>query len=295
VVAQLCILANIDKNNRIDPEVGLYRTVIKNAVSEVMRKKGNAGGFSDVRDELMNNQNIKSPQTIHIVEKLEYILRSYSEGGRYAGYFNGKATVNIKSDLSVFELSDLEHNQDLQTSVLLTVIFLVYSKMRSRERRMSLIIDEAWKLLPHPAIRDFIDGIARRARKYQGSLEVATQRISDFDKSKSEAAAAVLGITEWIVLFSVEGKESDILKNQLNMSDAEIEIARKLCGLKGSYSEFMLRNKNGTWQICRLLLDKFSAKLYSTSADDVVAIRKLKAQGLSIVDAVNHLITSEAA
>ena len=173
-MSQLCIVANIDKNDTIDPEVGLYRTIMAHAVAEVIKKKGNKGGFSDI-----------------------------------------------------------------------------------------------------------------------SCLVVAIQRISDFDKSKSEVAAAVLGVAEWIVLFSVEGKESDILKNQLNMSDAEIEIARQLCGLKGSYSEFMLRNKNGTWQICRLMLDKFSAKLYLTSADDVVAIRKLKAQGLSIVQAINHLIASE--
>lgn len=289
IVSILCIIANIDKNNNNDPEVGLYKAVMSRAVAEVMAKKGFKGGFADIRDELINNPHIRGNQTREIADKLEYVLQNYSNG-RYARFFNGKATVDISNMLTVFELSDLEHNHILQNSVLLTVIFLVYSKMRGRERRTSLVIDEAWKLLVHPALKSFIEGIARRARKYNGNIVVATQRLSDFDRSKSEAAAAVLSQAAWRIMLSVEGGDNEIMETELGMDDGEIAIAKGLCGLKGAYSEFMIRHQNGSWQIGRLMLDPFSAKLYSTSAEDIVAIRKMKEQGLSVESAVESLI-----
>jgi conjugal transfer ATP-binding protein TraC len=289
IVSILCIIANIDKNNTNDPEIGLYKAVMSHAVAEVIAKKKGDGGFADIRDELINNQHIRGSQTKEIADKLEYILQPYSYG-RYAGFFNGKATINISNKLTVFELSDLEHNQILQNSVLLTVVFLVYSKMRGRERMTSLIIDEAWKLLAHPSLKSVIEGITRRARKYNGNTVVASQRLSDFDRSKSEAAAAVLSQSAWKVMLSVEGGDNEIMKNELGMSDGEISVAKGLCGLKGAYSEFMIRHQSGSWQIGRLLLDPFSAKLYSTTAEDVVAIRKMKEQGLSIESAVEALI-----
>lgn len=294
IVSILCIIANVDKNNNNDPEIGLYKAVMTHAVAEVMTKKKSSGSFTDIRDELINNPKLRGNQTKEIADKLEYILQSYSNG-RYARFFNGKATININNMLTAFELSDLEHNHVLQNSVLLTVIFLVYSKMRERERRTSLIIDEAWKLLVHPALKSFIEGIARRARKYNGNIVVATQRLSDFDRSKSEAAAAVLSQAAWRIILSVEGGDNEIMKTELGMDDGEIAIAKGLCGLKGAYSEFMIRHQNGNWQIGRLLLDPFSAKLYSTSAEDIVAIRKMKEQGLSIESAVESLIEKRIA
>lgn len=288
IVSILCIIVNLDRNNTSDPETGLYRAIMHDAVHEVMHKKGRGGGFKDIREELLNNPKLRTSQTKYIADRVAYILSSYSEG-RYARYFNGKATLNISNILTVFEFSDLEHNEILQNAVLLMVVFLVYAKMRSRERRTSLIIDEAWRLLRHPAMKGFIGGIARRARKYRGCLVVATQSISDFDKSQSEAASAVLAQSTWRVIFSVDGKDEEILKKNLGMSDGEIAIAQGLTGVKGVYSEFMLRYGNKSWQVARLLLDKFSAKLYSSTAEDVVAIRNMKKQGIKLEEAIEKL------
>jgi len=293
VVSILCIVANIDKNNSKNPEVGLYKTVMTNAVSEVMGKYGGQGGFREIWQELRDNPKFQGNETKTIAERLVYILESYAIG-RYASFYNGEATLDVQNSLTVFEFSDLEHSEILQNSVLMTVVFLVYSKMQARVRRMSLIIDEAWRLLKHPTMKGFIEAVARRARKYNGNLVVATQSISDFSAEQSEAGAAVLKQSEWRVLFSVSGDDEPMLRGALNMSDAEINVAQSMGGLKGSYSEFMIRNDRGNWQIGRLFLDKFSAYLYSSKAEDVVAIQKLKQQGLSVSEAIEHLIAEVA-
>jgi conjugal transfer ATP-binding protein TraC len=289
IVSILCILINLDKNDNTNPENGLYRSLMRIAVGEVMKIKGSNGGFADIRNQLLNNPNLRTKQTEDIADKIAFVLMSYSDG-REKNYFNGEATISITNYLSVFEFSDLEHNELLQNSVLLVLVFLVYSKMRKRERRTSLIIDEAWRLLKHPAMKGFIAGIARRARKYDGCLIVATQTMSDFDKSESEAAATVLSQSTWRVILSVDDSDYDILKHKLGMSDAEIDIAKSMSGLKGAYSEFMIRHVSGNWQIGRLLLDRFSAKLYSTTASDVREIKNLQQEGSTVVEAIERLL-----
>jgi conjugal transfer ATP-binding protein TraC len=289
IVSILCIITNIDKNNTKNFNTGLYRDVLKKSVQIVLEEKGNLAGIKDVRDVLLHNAVLRTEETNDIANKLAYILKEYADG-RYCSYYNGKATLSISNLLTVFELSSLESNEVLQTSVLLMVVFLVYIKMQGRERRTSLIIDEAWRLLRHDAIKGFIEGIARRARKYNGNLVVATQSISDFEENKSAAAAAVLSQSDWRVLLSAEGKDEKILKEQLGMEPGEVVVAKNLRGDKGRYSEFIIRHSSSSWLIGRLILDPFSAKLYSSKAEDVVAIKKMQKQGLSLEESIEQLI-----
>ncbi len=290
IVSILCIVINIDKNNNFDIQVGKYRAVLENAVETVMNTKGSTGGFNDIRNELINNDKIRTPQTKQICDDVEYILRKYSKNGRYEKYFNGPSTLNITNDFTVFELSDLQHNIILQNAVLMTVVFLVYAKMQGRDRRTALMIDEFWRLGLHPALKEPIEGFARRGRKYNLSLILASQCMSDFSHTNSPAGAAALAQSDWRIMLSVDGKDEGMLKSELKMSISEIEIANNLSGLKGAYSEFMIRHKNNVWQIGRLLLDPFSAKLYSTKAEDVAAVKKMKSEGLKTEEAIERLL-----
>ncbi|MEQ9115673.1 MAG: TraC family protein [Rickettsiales bacterium] len=292
IVSILCIVTNIDKNNTKNFDVGLYRDVLKKSVQIVLSEKGSKGGVKDVYEVLSTSTKLRTPQTKDIADSLAYVLREYAEG-RYSDYYNNQANLSIENLLTIFELSSLESNEVLQTSVLLMVVFLVYVKMQGRTKRTSLVIDEAWRLLRHDAIKGFIEGIARRARKYNGNLVVATQSISDFEEGKSAAAAAVLSQSDWRVLLSAEGKDEKILKDQLGMEKPEIGIAKDLKGERGRYSEMMIRHSSGSWQIGRLILDPFSAKLYSSKASDVVEIQRLQKQGLSLAEAINHLTNEE--
>jgi conjugal transfer ATP-binding protein TraC len=90
-------------------------------------------------------------------------------------------------------------------------------------------------------------------------------------------------------MLSVDGKDEQMLRTELKMTSPEIAIASELSGIKGAYSEFMIRHKNNSWQIGRLLLDPFSAKLYSTKAEDVAKVQKMRARGISITSAIEAL------
>ena len=290
IVSILCVIANIDKNNAKDFEIGFFKTVLKDAVQVVLQDKKDKGGFLDVYLALKNDARVRASRSKDIADKLAHVIRPYAEG-RYANHFNGKASLSVDKLLTVFELSGLQSDQVLQTSVLVMVVFLVYTKMQARIRRTSLIIDEAWRLLGHDAIKEFIEGVARRARKYNGSLVVATHNISDFEKSKSASAAAVLSQSDWRVIMKAEGKDEKMLSEQLSMTKEEVNVTRALKGERGRYSEFMLRHSSDAWSIGRLILDEFSVKLYSSKPEDVTAIRDLKDQGYSLTSAIEQLIS----
>ncbi|MEK7400034.1 MAG: TraC family protein [Candidatus Poribacteria bacterium] len=290
IVSILCIIINVDKNNNLNPEMGLYRSILTYAVVEVMKTYGNSGGFSEIREELLTNPNINNDATKEFIDQIAYILKNYSDDGRYAKYFNGKATLDIKNKLTVFELSDLEHNEILQSSALLTVTFLVYAKIRNRSTPTALIIDEFWRMGKHPVLKGPIGGFSRRGRKYNLSLIVASQCMSDFEVINSEAGAIALSQADWRIILSVDGKDDEVLRKELMMSSGEIAITHTLRGLKGSYSEFMIRHKNNSWAIGRLLLDPFSAKAYSTKAEDMSSIKEMRANGLSVTEAIESLM-----
>jgi len=290
VVSILCIIANVDKNNTTDPVIGLYRSVLIDSVDRVMNSKGSKGGFSDIRDELIAMKSSKNDATKKIIGELEDILFSYTGQERYAKYFNGEATIDIKNRLTVFELSDLESIEALQSAVLLTVTFLVYAKIRGRNIPTSLIIDEFWRTGKHPVLKGPIGGFSRRGRKYNLSLIVASQCMSDFEVQNSEAGAICLSQSDWRIILSVDGKDDHILRNTLMMGTGEIEIAHSLRGMKGAYSEFMLRYREDYWQIGRLLLDPFSAQVFSSKAEDIAKIKQMRSKGMSVDEAIENLI-----
>ncbi len=295
VLSILCIIINVEKDNETDPIVGLYRSILTNAIIKVMRSKGKNGGFTDIRNELLKRRNVKSTASKEIINNSADILEEFCDTARYAQYFNGKATLDLKNRLTVFELSDLQNSPVLQAAALLTVTFLVYAKIIDRNIKTALIIDEFWRMGKHPVLKGPIEGFARRGRKYNLSLIVASQCMSDFEAGTSVAGAIALSQADWRIILSVDGKDEEILRKGLDMEPPEITICNSLRGVKGAYSEFMIRHKTGPWQIGRLLLDPFSAKAYSTKAEDMAAIKSMKADGVSVTQAIETLINSENA
>ena len=293
VLSILCIIINVDKDNETDPVVGLYRSILTNAIIKVMHTKGKNGGLTDIRNELLKRRNVKSDATKEIINNSADILEEFCDSARYAKYFNGQATLDLKNRLSVFELSDLQHTPILQSAALLTVTFLVYAKIIDRNIKTALIIDEFWRMGAHPVLKGPIGGFARRGRKYNLSLIVASQCMSDFEAKTSEAGAIALSQADWRIILSVDGKDDYILRDELKMNPGEIAICHTLRGIKGAFSEFMIRHKTGPWAIGRLLLDPFSAKAYSTKAEDMAAIKQMKDKGINVVQAIESLINNE--
>ena len=119
-------------------------------------------------------------------------------------YFDGQSTFELM-DGNLFinlNLSQLEEKfaRPLAQQILLTWVWEKYVKKNSenkeKARKKRVLIDEAWMLLDYPEAVQFLNTMARRARKRNVSLTVVSQKFQDFYEKKEAQA----------VLTSSEGK-----------------------------------------------------------------------------------------
>ena len=142
---------------------------------------------------------IKSAEKIKIIEQLDILLSRFLTGTD-SYLFDGYTTINLDNDLIAFNLQELLYsvNQRLintQTLNLLTYLNnsivankILNDKLKIEDRKHVMIIADEFHLFidenNFEVLRNF-GQLARRIRKYSGSLVVATQSVKDFVGSQS--------------------------------------------------------------------------------------------------------------
>jgi len=219
------------------------------------------------------------------------MLFPYTDQGAYGRFFNGVSNVNLNNPLVVVELEELKERKDLQGVVVQMFIINITNRVFLGDRKtpFTIVFDEAWDLLRGAQSGVFIETLARRLRRYYGSLVVGTQSVNDL--FATPAAQAAFDNSDWMCLLSQKSESIDQLKKSERISLTPLMEAQ-LKSIKtkhGEYSEVMIYGSQG-YSIGRLLLDPYSQLLYSSKADDYSAIQALKEQGLSLPDALATLL-----
>ena len=93
------------------------------------------------------------------------------------------------------------------------------SEDRKRARQKRVIVDEAWMLLPYPEAVDFLNTMARRARKRNVSLAIISQRFQDFYEKPE--AQAVLTSSDTKLFLAQDKSEIQYLKEVFKLSEGE--------------------------------------------------------------------------
>lgn len=142
-------------------------------------------------------------------------------------YFDGQSTFELL-DGSLFiniNISQLEERfaRPLAQQILLSWIWEKYVKKNSEDktkaRSKRVLVDEAWMLLPFPEAVDFLNTMARRARKRNVSLTVVSQKFQDFYENKS--VQAVLTSAETKLFLAQDKSEIEYLQEVFKLSDGE--------------------------------------------------------------------------
>ena len=129
----------------------------------------------------------------YLLKVMKQYIREYN--GQMA-YFDGQSTFELLEGAPFINLdiSQLEERfaRPLAQQILLSWIWEKYVKKNSEDRKKArkkrVLVDEAWMLLPYPEAVDFLNTMARRARKRNVSLAIVSQRFQDFYE-KPEAQA----------------------------------------------------------------------------------------------------------
>jgi conjugal transfer ATP-binding protein TraC len=195
-------------------------------------------------------------------------LLPFASSGTFGRFFLGDNNLDLSADLTVFELSDLATRPELRGVVLTSIMFVASHTMRKIDRSIpkALLIDEAWQMLKGGAMADFVETYSRTCRKYGASLITATQSINDY--YKSEGSRAALENSDWFLILQQKAETiSDFRKSdRFEMDNYTDALLRSLKRNGTEYSDVFIRGPD-TQAVCRLVLDRFSGTLYSSSPD----------------------------
>lgn len=223
-------------------------------------------------------------------------LFPFTEDGAYGKYFVGRSNIDFRSNFIVLELEELKSKKDLQSVVMLLLMYRITQDMYVSDRKQPkvVIIDEAWDLMGSGNSGDFIEAGYRRARKYGGSFFTATQSVADY--YKSETAKAAFENADWMFLLRQKAESVEMLANsgKFIMDDYTKTLLRSVTTQSGAFSEVFVRGGDLPPSVGRLFADPFSVLTASTRAEDFEAVRSYEAQGMSTVQAVEQVLEQRA-
>ena len=163
----------------------------------------------------------------YLVKVMKQFCRKYN--GQMA-YFDGQSTFELLEECPFINIniSQLEERfaRPLAQQILLSWIWEKYVKKnsedKSKARKKRVLVDEAWMLLAYPEAVDFLNTMARRARKRNVSLTVVSQKFQDFYENK--ACQAVLTSAETKLFLAQDKSEIEYLKEVFKLSDGEAQF-----------------------------------------------------------------------
>ena len=160
----------------------------------------------------------------YLLKVMKQYIREYD--GQMA-YFDGQSTFDLLDDSPFIniDISQLEERfaRPLAQQILLSWIWEKYVKKNSEDRKRAkkkrVLVDEAWMLLPYSEAVDFLNKMARRARKRNVSLAIISQRFQDFYEKPE--AQAVLTSSDTKLFLAQDKSEIQQLKEVFKLSEGE--------------------------------------------------------------------------
>ena len=160
----------------------------------------------------------------YLVKVMKQYVREYQ--GQMS-YFDGQSTFELLDGVPFIniDISQLEERfaRPLAQQIMLSWVWEKYVKKNSEDKakaaKKRVLVDEAWMLLPYPEAVDFLNTMARRARKRNVSLAVISQKFQDF--YEKQEAQAILTSSETKLFLAQYKSEIQYLKEVFKLSDGE--------------------------------------------------------------------------
>ncbi len=150
-------------------------------------------------------------------ESMAKKLEKYTEGS-FSGFLNQPTNVNVVGkNLVVFSIRDME--EELRPIAMYLILHFIWNLIRSKLKKRLLIVDEAWWLMKYKEGGAFLQGIAKRCRKYYLGLTTITQDIADF--MESPFGKPIITNSSIQMLFKQSPATIDIVKETFNLTNQE--------------------------------------------------------------------------
>ena len=223
---------DIDTKSALDNLItDLYASVNITDRTDLTQLKDTDYPTFDTMKELIDKklENKKTSEyDVQLYRKLANYISLFVGNGIYARFWNGRTELDITNDFTVFDFQRLFANANTevcnaQMQLLMRLLMQETIKVKNHNEmtgdkvRVIILVDEAHRYISpkFPIALDTLEQFARRIRKYDGALIVATQNIDDFVGTSEEMrskASAVINNCQYSMLFGL--KADDINKVQ---------------------------------------------------------------------------------
>lgn len=194
-------------------------------------------------------------------EKLAQILKPYLRGGTM-GLFDGQSNVDLKDALLIsFDVSGIV-DEFLKTYALYVVTNWVWEKFvkKNIKQKKFVIVDEAWMFMKYEHTANFLENLARRARKRNTSLTIASQSFIEF--ANSPQGKAVLTNAATVFLLRQSPTDIDAVQEVFHLSKGEREFL-----LSSGIGEALLKaGRNST--VVRVVASEYEREFITTNPNE---------------------------
>ncbi len=159
-------------------------------------------------------------------------LQTLAEGV-YASAFSQRTNVNPRSSLVVFGLKHV--HADMQALRMRQVHTFIWANVLSKLQPTLVVVDEAWRWLEHPGAAHDLAEMARRFRKRNAGVHLATQHGGDL--SASQQAVVIRDTAALTVLFRQTAASVPSVASLFGLNEVE---ARELLTLDRGESVLLL-------------------------------------------------------
>ena len=215
-----------DDINSLYEENDQTKRFSKNYIGRVKKEMPTIGSW--FKRILRKGQENENPDYRFHYSYLSKVMKQYvREYNGQMAYFDGQSTFELLDGKPFINLdiSQLEERfaRPLAQQILLSWIWEKYVKKNSEDKEKAakkrVLIDEAWMLLPYPEAVDFLNTMARRARKRNVSLAVMSQKFQDFYEKPE--AQAVLTSSDTKLFLAQDKSEIPYIKEVFKLSEGE--------------------------------------------------------------------------
>lgn len=166
----------------------------------------------------------KAENNINIdVDSYKYILKKFYKGGEYDQILNADIDQSLlKEPLIVFEIDNVKDNPTLFPIITVIIMDVFLQKMRHRERKKMLIIEEAWKAIASPMMANYIKYVYKTVRKFEGEAILVTQELDDIIGNDIVKNTVIVNSDTTILLDQAKFKDNfDEIANLLSINEVE--------------------------------------------------------------------------
>lgn len=126
--------------------------------------------------------------------------------GNTLGIFDCQSTLKINDQIICFDISEIKDEIMRYYVCLVLTTWITNKYMATKERnKRYVVVDEAWNLFKNQETSDFLENLARRARKKRVAMILATQNLSEMRQNRQ--AEAIVNCCDTVILLKQSSRK----------------------------------------------------------------------------------------